>query len=264
MSGGSLGGGWRVAVTGSLDAEARRAAIVERLISDGRLLLKETAHAWGVHPMTIRRDFEALESEGLARRVRGGIVSVGADDFSQRQHRNATAKRRIAEKLSGFITDGMTIGLDASTTVHQFAAAFPAVTSVSVITNGLATFQALSARQGVRTFLTGGEREEQTFSLVGPLTVRALRQYNIDLCVISARSVDARFGTSETTLEQIAVKEAMAEASKRTVLAVDSGKLDTRSRVRSLGLDQIDVMVTELDPKDTRLDPYRDRVQQIL
>ncbi len=52
----------------------------------------------------------------------------------------------------------------------------------------------------------------------------------------------------------------MVSASQSVVLAVDSNKLGQRSAVRALSLDQIQTVVTELDPADVRLDPYRDRV----
>jgi DeoR family fructose operon transcriptional repressor len=44
------------------------------------------------------------------------------------------------------------------------------------------------------------------------------------------------------------------------VLAVDASKLGQRSLVRSIGLDQIDMLVTDLPPDDARLDDYRDLV----
>ena len=46
------------------------------------------------------------------------------------------------------------------------------------------------------------------------------------------------------------MKQAMARASQYVVLAVDSTKLGQRSAVRALNLDQIQTVVTELDPAD--------------
>jgi DeoR family glycerol-3-phosphate regulon repressor len=64
----------------------------------------------------------------------------------------------------------------------------------------------------------------------------------------------------EPTVEEVQMKQAMVRASQYLVLAVDSSKLSQRSAVRALSLDQIQTVVTELDPADSRLDPYRDRV----
>jgi DeoR/GlpR family transcriptional regulator of sugar metabolism len=44
------------------------------------------------------------------------------------------------------------------------------------------------------------------------------------------------------------------------VLAVDATKLGRRAVALGLEWEQVDVLVTELDPADARLDPYRDLV----
>ena len=67
-------------------------------------------------------------------------------------------------------------------------------------------------------------------------------------------------GSSESTLLDAEVKLALANAAAEIVLAVDSSKLGHRAPARCFAIDRIDVLVTELDPRDTRLDPYRDVV----
>jgi DeoR family transcriptional regulator, fructose operon transcriptional repressor len=38
-------------------------------------------------------------------------------------------------------------------------------------------------------------------------------------------------------------------------------KLGSRARARTFTLHEVDLLVTDLDPKDARLNPYRDRVE---
>lgn len=251
-----------MAVTGTLDAEVRRAAMAEELVRSGALTLKEAAERWSVHQMTVRRDFDAFVQAGIARRVRGGVVSIGGDDFSQRKYQNAGAKHQIALKLLDLVDDGAAVGLDSSTTVNALAEILSGK-RVSALTNGLSAFQALHGRPGVKAYLTGGEREEENLSLVGSLAVESVRQFRLDVSFLSTMSVDPAFGTSELTLEQVAVKKAIVEASDKVVLAVDSSKFATKARFRSLSLADFDVMITELDPEDPRLDDYRDKIAEI-
>lgn len=211
--------------------------------------------------MTIRRDLEVLEKEGIARRVRGGAVFVGMQDFRQRQGRELASKRRIAQKLLPLVPSKAAIGLDASTTVFQFANAITKADQLSVITNGLATFNALQHRRGIRLYLTGGESEEQNDSLVGPLAISAVSAFLLTRCFVSTTCLDHSIGSSEPTVAEVEVKRAMADASQHVVLAADSTKLGTRSQARALSLTRIDLLVTELDPDDSRLDPYREAVE---
>lgn len=251
-------------VTGSLDAEARRAAMSAALQTRGTLQLNEEAAEQDVHPMTIRRDFDAFVAAGLARRVRGGVVAIRGDDFDQRRHHNSAAKRQISTKLRDFVSHGITIGLDSSTTVHELTTDFAGLRDVTVVTNGLAAFQQLTGRDGVRAFLTGGEREEQNLSLVGSLAVQTINQFSLDIAFVSTMCVDLEFGTSELTMEQVSVKKALVEAASTVVLAVDSTKFQTRARFRSLPLESFDVLVTELPPGSPILDPYREIIREIV
>ena len=57
---------------------------------------------------------------------------------------------------------------------------------------------------------------------------------------------------SETCLQQ---------TSSRLILAVDRSKLGTRAQARMFELDEVDLLVTELDPDDGRLDPFRASVE---
>jgi DeoR/GlpR family transcriptional regulator of sugar metabolism len=75
---------------------------------------------------------------------------------------------------------------------------------------------------------------------------------------VSAAAIDPTFGSSEASLAEAEVKIAFAASATRVVLAVDSSKLGSRAPARTFELAAIDVLVTELNPSDTRLDPYRE------
>lgn len=253
-----------MAISGTVGAEARRDSLLSTLSEEGQLLLGDAVQRWDVHPMTIRRDFDYFERAGLARRVRGGVVAVSTGGFLERRSLNLVAKNKIAQKLLGLVPLGGTIGLDSSTTISCLGPLLPESRGITVVTNGLSVFNYLNEKPAIRSFLTGGEREEHNNSLVGQLAINALENFHLDYCYISALSIHSETGTSETTLDQAAMKDAMVRTSSRTVLGLDATKLETRSRVRSLSLDRIDVLVTDLSPTDPRLDAYRDSVKTII
>jgi DeoR family fructose operon transcriptional repressor len=245
---------------GSLAAEERRQVLLDLLRESGRVDITGAAGQLGVHHMTIRRDLKGLEREGAARLVRGGAIFVGTEEFEIRQSRALSAKRRIAEKLGPLVLEHDSVAIDASTTLFAFVEDLPAVDHLVVVTYGIPAFQALQSRAGVRAFLSGGELDPRTGSLVGPVAQRTLEGFSLSCCFLSASALDSELGTMEPTVEEVEMKQATARASQHVVLAVDSTKLSQRSAVRALNLDQIQTLVTELDPADVRLDPYRDRV----
>jgi DeoR family fructose operon transcriptional repressor len=235
----------------------RLAQIEQRLRDEGAVRIDQLAVEFSVSEMTIRRDLDELEALGGARRVRGGAVAVGPEPFAERHRHNARAKARIAGKLLDMLPDRGTVAFDASTTLYRLAATLNGARDLVVVTNGPDTFQKLTGTAGVVATLTGGTIEPRTGSLIGPLAVRSAEDFMFDTFVSSSAALDPDLGSSEASLEEAEVKRALARASRRIVLAVDHSKLGTRAQARMFALDEIDVLVTDLDPVDERLDPYR-------
>jgi DeoR family fructose operon transcriptional repressor len=249
-----------MAVGSTLDVERRRRGLADRLRETGVVRIDDAAAEWDVHAMTIRRDLRSLEQEGVARLVRGGAVFAGPTGFARRQAQALSAKRRIAEKAQQLVPRGAAIGIDASTTALQIVEQVHPE-DLLVVTYGLEAFQALQDRPGARAYLTGGERDRRTGSMVGPLALRALRSFSLSRCFLSTTGLHPTLGCTEPTAEEVEMKQAMVSVSSHVVLVADSTKLDGRGHVRSIDLGQVDLLITELAPDDGRLEPYREFVE---
>jgi DeoR family fructose operon transcriptional repressor len=242
---------------GTIAAEERLQWLQEQLTANGSVTIAEAADELGVSEMTIRRDLAELEERGAARRVRGGARAIGPQTFATRHNTAARAKSRIAAKLAELVPATGAIAFDASSTVMRLASGLDAIRDLTVITNGLDTFTALQGIPGVAPVLTGGHFDARTSSLVGPLACRAASQFTVQTFFASAASIDPRSGALEATLEEAEVKRSIATGAEEVVLAVDASKLDARAVAVSLDWDGIDILVTDLDPRDKRLAGYR-------
>jgi DeoR family fructose operon transcriptional repressor len=240
--------------------EERLVSVRELIQERGAVRIDDLATDFGVSEMTIRRDLDELDTLGLARRVRGGAVALGPEPFSQRHRHNGRAKGRIAEKLLPLIPASGTIALDASTTVYRLAAAIEGARDLTIVTNGPNTFGVVAAMPGVTAVLTGGTREPRTDSLVGPVAAGAAERFTYEMFVCSGAALDPKLGSSEASLAEADVKRAFGATSGRIVLAADRSKLNTRAQARMFSLADIDLLVTDIDPQDSRLDAYRDTV----
>lgn len=241
----------------NVDAIDRIEVIRSRLDRDGRVHVGALARDLGVSEMTIRRDLEVLADQGAARRVRGGAVAVGPQRFPDRTRVRPRAKAAIAQKLLDLVPDRGTIALDASSTLQRLAGRLTEARDLTVLTNGPETFAALQGHPGVRALSTGGELDPHTGSLVGPLAVRSAGDLLVDRLFVGAAAVDPVLGSSEASLDEAEVKLAFGAGAAEIVLAVDSSKLSHRAPARTFPLERIAVLVTELDPRDPLLAPYR-------
>lgn len=242
-------------------AEERLSLLAERVRAEGRLEIAAVAADLGVSEMTVRRDLAELESRGALKRVRGGALAVGPQPFADRRRRAAKAKAAIAAKLAPMVPATGAVAFDASSTVMRAVSSLARARDLVVVTNGPDTFAAMQGGAGLRPVLTGGELEHRTGSFVGALACRAAAQVATARLFASAAAVDPSMGATETSLEEAEVKRALASSAGEVVLAVDSSKLDARSVAVSLDWTTVDVLVTELSPRDRRLAPYRGLVE---
>jgi len=215
-------------------AEARREEIRTLLMTSGAVTVGELQSRFGISPMTARRDLDVLERRGSARRTHGGAVlpSVAApeDSFAKRVEVATDAKQRLAEAAFGLLMPGETIFLDSSSTAY-FLARRIAVggLSVRVLTNSGPVMQVLTTCEDpqVQLYVIGGMERRLTGSFVGPSSVRMVRDHFVDRFFLSVTGIARdRILTDADSLEA-AVKRAMLEQARETVLLMDDSKLTT-------------------------------------
>ncbi|MGL3149362.1 DeoR/GlpR family DNA-binding transcription regulator [Microbacterium sp. A82] len=247
-----------MATISTVRGEQRRTAILAAIRRDGSGQIDLLAADLGVSEMTVRRDLDDLETEGFLRRVRGGAVAVaGLRQFGERRSVRTRAKQAIAAKAADLLPHSGAIALDASSTVGTLASAVRTRPGIVVATNSYENFSALRSIDEITAALIGGEQDPATGSFVGRIACDAAQSMLYQAFFTSAYAVHATHGTSEASLAESQVKRAFAAQSKRTVLCIDSSKLDDVAVAATLSLEDIDILITELDPADARLDAYR-------
>ncbi len=227
---------------------------------EGAIVLADAAVAYGVSEMTVRRDLLEMEQAGLVRRVRGGAVAVGPELFQRRLSTAGAAKQAIARKMLPLVPHSGSIALDASSTIYQFAVEMNPG-ALTVLSTGIETTGVLSRSGKARVLMSGGEVQESTGALVGALTISSIERFVFNRAFVSPSCIDPRLGLMESTMEGAEIKRALHKAARSYVVAVDSTKLGEVATARALDLADVDVLVTELDPAESVLDEYRDRVE---
>ncbi|MFF5228542.1 DeoR/GlpR family DNA-binding transcription regulator [Dactylosporangium sp. NPDC000521] len=222
----------------------------------GRLTLAELATRLGVSEMTVRRDLDQLQEQGLVRRVRGGAVAldVPADEagFDVRAQWRSATKARLASATAALIAPGSTVLLDAGTTTAAVAAALAtrfgaAPSPEGPLTVAVLSLQAavrLADQPGIRLLILGGESRAGERSLVGPLALSALDQLRFDTFIMSIGAVHHDLGWSEFDLDDAAVKRAALRRAGRTVVVADASKLGVQAFARVAPLSAADIFVT--------------------
>lgn len=243
-----------------MNGEERLKHVVDELSRTGRVAVATLAEETGASEMTIRRDLDLLEGQGVLRRVRGGAVGVvlrGEEiPFTLRSRQDADVKRRIAIAVGELISDGEAVALDNGTTclaVSRELVGRP----ITVMPMCLHAAVVLGENARTKVLVPGGEVTSPELAAYGAAAEAGVRGIHFDTAVISSCAADPADGLTTTSLHDAAMKRAMIESSLRVVLAIASGKLERTAMVTVGAIDVADVLVTDADADPDALEAYR-------
>ncbi|WP_045235093.1 DeoR/GlpR family DNA-binding transcription regulator [Deinococcus pimensis] len=237
------------------DHVERRQQILLRAHQHGHVKLAHLALELGVHEMTIRRDLDLLQQQGLLERTHGGARLLQKGNFEVslylRSVRDTLAKDALARTAASFIQDGDTVALDASSTTLALAKLLGG-RDVTVIVSGLVHAELLE-RQGVPFLLVGGDYHRRAESFVGEAFVEGMRRLHPDVTFFSTRAYGRAHGFVDAHLPDVIAKRAMIRAASRVVVLLDGTKFQPLRLPTVAVLDDVHDLVTDHAPDETLL-----------
>jgi DeoR family transcriptional regulator of aga operon len=216
-------------------------AVLRLLAESGYIEVDEVVEKLAVSPATARRDLDALASQQLLTRTRGGATSQSvAYDLPVRYKRgqHAPEKQRIAQAAVKLVARGAVVGLcggTTSTAVANALGARPDLMEVSphpnltVVTNAINIAAQLLMRPQIKTVLTGGVVHTRSYELVGPYTDVVLGRITMDIAFLGVNGIDPALGATVHDENEASVNSLMARRAARTVLVADSSKIGKRA-----------------------------------
>ena len=231
-------------------ASQRRAAILTIVEEAGAVRVSELVDQLRVSDMTVRRDIERLDAEGLLERVHGGAIALlprAADEpgFSVKSALMTAAKHAIALAAARLVDPGATIGISAGTTTYEFARALRAVPRLTVVTNSMPMAQLLHEGGGNHVVvLTGGVRTPSD-ALVGPVAVSALSGLHVDRLFLGAHGIDRLAGLTTPNLVEAETNRALVRAARSVCVLADHTKVGIVGLSTFMPLGEVDTLITD-------------------
>jgi DeoR/GlpR family transcriptional regulator of sugar metabolism len=242
-----------------MGADARLAALTGLLQRDGRVEVSQAAETFGTAEMTVRRDLDRLVAMGMARRVRGGAISLlmrGEElPFAMRALERSEAKARIGAAVADVLRDGEAVLLDSGTTSLEVARALAGLRS-TVIAMSLHVATVLSAGESVRLLLPGGEARPGELAMTGPLALASIAALRFDTAVLAPCGLAGGQVTAHD-LGDAAVKRAMIASAARVVVAADGSKFRQTAMAVVSATDAVDMVITDATAPGDALDALR-------
>jgi DeoR/GlpR family transcriptional regulator of sugar metabolism len=229
--------------------EERRSEIVKIVNSQGKVSTKELSNLLGLSLVTIRNDINQLAELGVIVKTHGGALSTSKVlnfevPAAAKSLRNRKEKEGIGSMAASLVNDGDVVILDAGSTTFEVAKNIKAK-DVTVITNDIQIAYYLIENTRIKTIVPGGTCAPDVYTLVGTQTSKFIEMLHADKVFLGCDAIDFRFGITNRTLEEVAIKQAMINSSDKVIAVVDSTKHDTYVFVKVCGLADLDVLITD-------------------
>jgi DeoR/GlpR family transcriptional regulator of sugar metabolism len=234
-------------------AQERRQHIFKAIEASGVASVRDLAQRFDVSMITIMRDLQELEQEGLIRRVHGGAISVrGASyepPFSARESQLSPEKQRIALKAVELVTDGDSIILDVGTTTLEIARALKGKRNLTVLVTNLRAALELASQPAIQVIVIGGKLRSSELSMIGHLAEQTLRTFQVDKAFIGVGGVTVSHGLTEFNFDEAGTKRTMIERARQAIVVADHTKFGKIMLTQVAPLSDISLLITgsELD-----------------
>lgn len=230
----------------------RQSQILDLLTQNKKLKVTELSDVLNVSQVTIRKDLSALEESGIIVREHGYAKLNESDDINNRLAYHYDIKQKIAEKAVESIEDGETVMIESGSCCALVALEIAKTKKdVTLITNSAFIADYIRKTGNVRIILLGGEYQEESQVMVGPITRKCAEGFFVDKLFVGTDGFTRETGfTGNDYMRSEAVKDMTKQASN-IIIVTDSVKFQQKGVVSLLDTKKVSYVYTDSNiPED--------------
>jgi len=212
--------------------EERIRGIIKILEKENRVLITDLCKIFNTTAVTIRKDLDLLEQEGVLKRTHGGAILhrplFHGLALNEKEKLHSDEKERIAAEAVKHISEGDVIILDSGSTTTSLARKMKNLKGITVITNAINIAMELG-NSDIEIILTGGSLQKNTSTLIGPLADSILNKISADKLFHGVDGIDYELGLTTPNITEANTSRVMTKRAGEDFLLVDSSKFGRRS-----------------------------------
>lgn len=248
--------------------EERIRGIMRILEEENRVLITELCKTFNTTAVTIRKDLDLLEKQGVLKRTHGGAILhkplFRELALNEKEKLNAQEKERIAKEAVKMISEGDVIMLDSGSTTTQLAKYMKDLKGITVITNAINIAIELANSSELEIILTGGSLQKNSSTLIGPLAETVLKKISADKLFHGVDGIDYEIGLTTPNITEANTSHVMMQRAGENILLVDSSKFGRRSLGVICQLKEIDKIITTKSMEKSEIKKLNDMGVEVI
>lgn len=234
----------------------RQESILKYLEENTFAKTEDLAKLLNTSNITIRRDFQTLEKEGLIIRNHGGAQLIKdtfmKNSYNNHDNKNKDLKELIAKRAAQFIENNDSIFINSSSTAIKILEYIDDKSIVVITNNGKVLGMNLSPK--IEVILTGGEVYGRKQSMVGDIATQIISKITATKCFLGVSGIASHCGISTSIFQETAINMKMLEnCSGPTFILADSSKIGIHHNFSSGSIDKVNYVITNKDANKDEL-----------
>jgi len=231
--------------------EKRHQEIIELLLEQGSITLRELCDRFQCSGGTIRNDLRALEGQGKLIRTFAGATIEGAPNrrgAPQSQISGEDVRLDvIAQRATELVREGDTILLCDGSLTARMVDRLLTLKSLTIVTNGLETARRFSRNPNYAVLLIGGQLSFESTTLRGASGIPMLQNLRVNKAFIQAEGVTGAQGFAADDSSSAQLKSAMVACADQLIVLATSGAIGRASQAGFAALNQAAHLITSSD-----------------
>lgn len=226
----------------------RHAQILDLLTENKKVEVTKLSDLLQVSQVTIRKDLDILESRGLIIREHGYATLNDSDDINNRLAYHYESKLEIAKRAAASVQNGETIMIESGSCCALVAMEIANTKKdVSLITNSAFIADYIRKIGTVKIILLGGEYQNESQVMVGPITKKCAEAFFVDKLFIGTDGFTIETGfTGNDYMRSEAVRD-MAKQASNVIVVTDSVKFSQKGVVKLIDTEKVNYIYTDSD-----------------
>ena len=221
--------------------ETRANQIMALLRKSGTAQASELSERLQVSLVTVRKDLQRMEDEGLLRRIHGGAAIREAQTTPD--HRMIIMDR-IAEAAAAEIQQGDCVIMNAGNTTLMTARKLLGRKGITIITNSIAIARELVQQTGIKLIFLGGEVNAEAVFTYGWDAVTQLEQYKANKLILSVSGLSCSSGLTTRHMGAADLLRKMIARTETVIAVADDTKIGFESFYHVGDLRAVDMLIT--------------------
>lgn len=205
----------------------RQSTIVNLVNNTTKISVTTLAKKLNVSEVTIRKDLTLLSNYGIIIREHGFAIKKNSVDIRNRLSISYDLKQKIAKKAAQLINFNDTIIIGSGSTcallAEEIARTKP---NVTILTHSIYIVEHASKLGNNKIILFGGEYQNDSQVMVGPLVRLNAKQYFVDKIFLGTDGFVKEIGFMGSDSLRTEAIQNMAESARHIVMLTDSSKFN--------------------------------------